>query len=514
MNKLLIADDEKMIRESICRAIDWKSLDISLVGAAKDGLEAYSIYLDKYPDIILTDIRMPGLSGLDLIGRIHNINEDTQFIILSGYSEFEYAKQAMRYGVRQYLLKPCSEEQIIEAVQEAKIEYGKLKQEHSADDWLNPYRTHLYNYILCDIVRKYLASEGETVSSESEEHYYDAYDSYIESGKSPYDVFYLYFIDEREYRSDIPKIEQLLKNLVPDIRPGFFYVHCTLVLFFQHPTQEAVDTIEMNLRAEYYTSGELETSLRHQIYSCLKDMLREVVGKMSRFNMVSFTAGGVETHISNSVNILRNVRNLSVKLFSADAAESEEAISALKDIIGNCNSLFDLRQIIASVILNASGSLLSTEMQHLLEKLYQIERNDSVKVVRNECIAVLNEIGSQRKKRPSSSSVSDRIILCVNENLQNPDLSLKWIAEHSLYMNVDYLSRCFVKETGKRFSSYIAEVRVKKAETILRSHPSSNIADVAEEVGYGNNPQYFSQIFRKVAGQTPKNYVKALTDSV
>ena len=82
MNKLLIADDEKMIRESICRAIDWKSLDISLVGAAKDGLEAYSIYLDKYPDIILTDIRMPGLSGLDLIGRIHNINEDTQFILV------------------------------------------------------------------------------------------------------------------------------------------------------------------------------------------------------------------------------------------------------------------------------------------------------------------------------------------------------------------------------------------------------------------------------------------------
>lgn len=79
--------------------------------------------LDLYPDIVLTDIRMPGLSGLELIERMHKINKDMQFIILSGYNEFEYAKTAMQYGVRHYLLKPCSEQQIIDSIKEIKQDY-------------------------------------------------------------------------------------------------------------------------------------------------------------------------------------------------------------------------------------------------------------------------------------------------------------------------------------------------------------------------------------------------------
>ena len=79
--------------------------------------------LDLYPDIVLTDIRMPGLSGLELIERMHEINKDMQFIILSGYNEFEYAKTAMQYGVRHYLLKPCSEQQIIDSIKEIKQDF-------------------------------------------------------------------------------------------------------------------------------------------------------------------------------------------------------------------------------------------------------------------------------------------------------------------------------------------------------------------------------------------------------
>lgn len=123
MLKLLIADDEKTIRETIRSFINWEALDIEVVGTAKNGIEAYNMILDLYPDIVLTDIRMPGLSGLELIERMHEINKDMQFIILSGYNEFEYAKTAMQYGVRHYLLKPCSEQQIIDSIKEIKQDY-------------------------------------------------------------------------------------------------------------------------------------------------------------------------------------------------------------------------------------------------------------------------------------------------------------------------------------------------------------------------------------------------------
>ena len=120
MLRLIIVDDEKIIRESIRSLIDWESLGIEVVGVCKNGLEAYDAILDSYPDIVLTDIKMPGLSGLELIEKLNDTRENIQFIILSVYSEFEYAKQAMRFGIRHYLLKPCNENQIIEAIEDVK----------------------------------------------------------------------------------------------------------------------------------------------------------------------------------------------------------------------------------------------------------------------------------------------------------------------------------------------------------------------------------------------------------
>ena len=123
MIKLLIVDDERIIRETIASLIDWDSLGIFLIGTAENGIEAYNRILDDYPDIVLTDIKMPGLSGLDLIQRIKEINPDTQFVILSGYGEFKFAQRAMQYGVKHYLLKPCNEEQIIACLNSAKQDY-------------------------------------------------------------------------------------------------------------------------------------------------------------------------------------------------------------------------------------------------------------------------------------------------------------------------------------------------------------------------------------------------------
>ena len=127
MLKMIIADDERVIRESINSSIDWKSLGIQIVGLAKNAREAYDLILDECPDIVLTDIRMPGFSGLELIARTAQTHPQTEFIILSGYGEFEYAKEAMQRGVKHYLLKPCSPEQLIEVIRQVKDDCYKKK---------------------------------------------------------------------------------------------------------------------------------------------------------------------------------------------------------------------------------------------------------------------------------------------------------------------------------------------------------------------------------------------------
>lgn len=127
MLKLIIADDEPAIRMAISAIIDWKAMQIELIGTCKNGPETLKMILEEKPDIVLTDIKMPGMSGLDLIARVTETDLVVEFIILSGYADFDYAKQAIKYRVSNYLLKPCNEKQIMEAVQKAAAEIKKRK---------------------------------------------------------------------------------------------------------------------------------------------------------------------------------------------------------------------------------------------------------------------------------------------------------------------------------------------------------------------------------------------------
>ena len=97
MYRMLIVDDERIIRETLSRHIDWAALDVQVIGTASNGLEAYDIIMDEYPDIVMTDIKMPGFSGLELLQRIKSLHPDIEFILLSGYGEFEYAQKAMQW---------------------------------------------------------------------------------------------------------------------------------------------------------------------------------------------------------------------------------------------------------------------------------------------------------------------------------------------------------------------------------------------------------------------------------
>ena len=111
----------------------------------------------------------------------------------------------------------------------------------------------------------------------------------------------------------------------------------------------------------------------------------------------------------------------------------------------------------------------------------------------------------------NKSQLSNRVKEYVNDNLSNPNLSLKWISEQYLFMNVDYISKRFYKETGQKFSNYLTEMRIRKAKELLTNPDTAKIQYVAELVGCGNNPQYFSQLFKRYTGITPTNYIKKIT---
>ncbi len=142
MIRVIIADDENRICKLIIKLVHWEEIDMVVVGTANNGVETLELIKMEKPDIVITDIRMPGYDGLEMIERAKKIDRDLEFIIISGYSHFEYAKRAIGYGVRDYLLKPINKEELIDAL--LRVKNAILKKE-SYVNLENEYKDYLKN---------------------------------------------------------------------------------------------------------------------------------------------------------------------------------------------------------------------------------------------------------------------------------------------------------------------------------------------------------------------------------
>ena len=131
MQKVMIADDEERICRLIEALVDWEKVGMEVVAIAHNGLEAAQMVKEERPDILITDIRMPGCSGLELIERVKKNIPELEIIIISGYAHFEYAKSAIKYGVGEYLLKPINKEELNSTLERlrAKIESRLMEME-------------------------------------------------------------------------------------------------------------------------------------------------------------------------------------------------------------------------------------------------------------------------------------------------------------------------------------------------------------------------------------------------
>jgi two-component system response regulator YesN len=116
MYAMLVADDEPWIRERIISSIDWAGIGVVVAGEAADGEEALQLCLKLEPDIVITDIRMPGINGLDFIKALHESGGNAKIIIISGYGEFEYAQRAIKLGASDYILKPVENNELVAIV--------------------------------------------------------------------------------------------------------------------------------------------------------------------------------------------------------------------------------------------------------------------------------------------------------------------------------------------------------------------------------------------------------------
>ena len=183
-------------------------------------------------------------------------------------------------------------------------------------------------------------------------------------------------------------------------------------------------------------------------------------------------------------------------------------------ILSSCNYSFIMdeanKQLSNSLMLaiSAADSRLSTV--ELTEWLLNVTHETQLEPLKLTLAEKLRTLLSAKPEKSAVSAMTKQIRDYVDQHLSDPNLTLKGIAEQHLFMNTDYVSKKFQKETGTRFSNYLTSVRIERAKKLLVSAGSDKIQTVAEQVGCGNNPQYFSQLFKKNTGVTPSAYVARL----
>lgn len=497
MLKLLIIDDEETICQAIANIIDWKAYDIQLVGTCTDGVEAYHMILDECPDIVITDIRMPGISGLELIERINRTDLCTQFVILSGYGEFEYAKRAMKCGVQHYLLKPCTEDQIISCIKEVTKDLRQTQK--------NPDSSHLQNTLIRNIIREGLASP------QISDTFFELYEHYIDMTTVPYHLCHIYYLEKENLPSCLDQFTRYCRQNLPDTEVHTIYIHNILLVFFPSygTSYTQLDSFFEHLDFPRQTvSIEYERSQ----YPDLKTLLTSLIQRLKRYDILYFIDGTVSIPNFNYKSIVDRVNELIPALAGEDGEKRSEAADQLEKLLPTVSNRDFLLQLSDNIIISLETQLSSYTLPEITDILYQLhkeETNDGISRSVLEYVHKLSDLRDQNAKQ--YSPFITQLIDYIHEHYTNPDLTLKWISENYLYMNVNYVGRCFTKETGEKFSSFLMKLRVQKAKEILSIQGNEQIQNVAELVGCGNTPYYFSKIFKKCTGLTPSAYVKKIS---
>lgn len=502
MLKLIIADDERVIRETISTLINWAGIGIELIGLCKDGIEAYNMILDESPDIVLTDIKMPGMSGLDLISRISQTDLDTQFILLSGYGEFNYAKEAMKYGVRHYLLKPCNEEQIIASVQQVIEDCYHRRAFRQTQEQQKLLLQNLHNNIIANIV-----NEGVTLDC-IDHHLFKSYEHFMDFSGNGYELCYLCFLEERSLKECLYNFYEYHRIHAPGIEVYSIYVQNTLLLFFES-YQKNYEPFDDFIRHLQFEKQSVSIRYSRVSYPNLSQLLIQVLNKVKRYGTIYCMDGFHPIPYCNYKNLIQQVEFLASGISGSQAHHQETA--ELTSILSTISNPVFLKQLASGLIIKFSSKAEACSPVAATEFLLALNQQHDIYEIRTLVLKKLEEIVFEfSSEPPRQCDFIEKIQIYVKEHISDPNLTLKWIAENYLYMNVDYVSKKFIRETGSKFSNYLTDLRIQKAKKLLADSDSEKIQLIAEQVGCGNNPQYFSQIFKKNTGMTPSAYIKMI----
>lgn len=533
--RLLIAEDELWLRKRLVSTIDWPSYGISEVYEAEDGGEALEIALKEKPDIVITDIRMPELSGIDLMKKLNENSIFSKMIVVSGYDDFEYAQGALRMGAINYLLKPVDEEELLDSVKRCVEELKKEKNKETVFDKQSAASEMLMEHIYEDLI-------FETSEKRTEELLQKL--SRKEIG-FPFQSAAVVNMQVREHtffvndkvKSDMWSVYQWLRrNLQEDCYEcQYLYMRgsqIVLLLFGDDPEAKFMERVEnwvqlilealqkeLNISL-FMAAGDVTDDFSgiHRSYEMAQKKIKEKRAEEKR--ILALRNQETEQELNTRFDDVYGEYDFKLLIKEIRNGDSEKAQTELQAILQSPSrrlqsaDMMKLQLFYMNFINRIAGACLpeceayadelAMQCMTVMRELIYIgsdtivtEMWDCLKKFVEKLVEVYQENNGKRKHW-----MIDQVLQYVEENY-NTALSTRDIAGR-FFMNTSYFSKLFHEQMGCTFSNYLINVRVEKAKMML-TQTNMKLYDIAEAVGY-TNVQYFSTIFKEKEGLTPSAF--------
>ena len=536
MYKVLLVDDEALIREAISENIQWEEMGFSFMGACENGRQAMEVIEKEQPDLLLTDINMPFVDGIELTKFVYENYPDTKVIIISGFDEFEYAKNAVKYQVLEYILKPITPMEFLETLSRVK----KMFDERNASQRDMKKIRSAYVSNLPVVQGRYLhnllngtVDYGKLAEKQEELRLClsaGCYNTALVEGDSlePFTTQYTNVKDDLALFA----IYNIAAEIVTEENCGVVFqgIDEKTVILFMENEKEA---LQKKIR-------KVIPEIRHAIEEFLKIQVTIAVGK-TVMNLEELPDSFAKTKSALEYKFMLGGNQ------TIEAEEYEEIRNSAKHV-----DIFEWASQIATSIRTDKIEEMEQKTAHFIEQIKRsyVNKNRSFVYVQNLVLSVMNllelsseleeELYSQERtfmKQINECENLDEVEKClfgtfryicklmsnqrdsygrrqamlaldyIEKNYGDSSVTLNSVCS-ALAMSTSYFSSVFKNYTGETFIESLTKKRMEKAKILLQQGKMRTY-EIAEAVGY-SDAHYFSVAFKKAVGKTPTEYAKEI----
>lgn len=533
----IIVDDELWVCQLIKRIVKWEDLDFHIIGEAHDGNEAFELVKAKKPDIVITDIRMPGFDGISLIKNVKELGLDTKFIIISGYSDFGYAKDALRYGALGYLLKPIDRKELTDLLTSVRSSVFSQREKVVEEELAKGKLAHSLNQLKEKFFLNFLFSDVNKREELHIDKFNQEYESNFKFGYFQVDIFKIDYknceqVNESTEAEVLDNIQQIISSE---------FEHICFDMATAKLNNQVLCILNYNPLKDFTIRNSIHSAfdkIRNSIPLMRDfDLTAGIGSSETDFNFLPRSYSWAENSIKARVTLGGNqVIDISkyvykhIELKELFPIEKEKKIALLLEVLDNKAAETLITEVFS--IFSHRGEvnpcLIFDLSYEIVEIFYKVMRRIDIRIEK-EYVGkgkVYHDIGECK----SVNQIIDCFIklfdgarnfynsLKQNQNRKAIEMVKSYICDHYreeislnevanlVFLNSKYLGELFKKETGINFSDYLINYRLDIAKELLKDI-RYRTNEVAEFVGY-KDAKHFSKLFKKNIGVNPAEYKK------